>query len=122
MLFNVFPIEDRLNLLPIALAIIAFAIFDFAVNIMGVLRQRFYLDTIPDNIRNSIYSLIPTAILIFSAFIMLFAGSVIEQYGFSATLLAMTVVGTISALIMFLGFHIMPKEREDRPRAEPSDR
>jgi len=109
-IFFIFPIEDKLNLLPIALVIIAFALLDFCVNIMTVLRQRFYLDAIPDHIRNSIYSLIPTTILIVSAFVMLFAGSFIEKYGFTVTLIVMACVGTIAALIMYYGFSVMPKD------------
>ena len=109
-IFLIFPLQDKLNLAPIALVIIAFALLDFCVNIMAVLRQRFYLDAIPDHIRNSIYSLIPTSILLVSAVFMIFAGSFIEQYGFTITLIVMACIGTIAALIMYYGFRIMPKE------------
>jgi MFS family permease len=109
----IFPLQDKLNLAPIALVIVAFAFFDFCVNIMSVLRQRFYLDAIPDHIRNSIYSLIPTTVLIVSAFIMIFAGSFIEQHGFSITLILMACVGTIAALIMYYGFRVMPQDKSN---------
>ena len=107
----IFPLKESLNLAPIALAIIAFAFFDFSANIMFVLRQRFYLDTIPNHIRTSIYSLIPTTVLIVSAFFMIFAGSFIEDYGFTITLIGMACIGTIAALIMYYGFRFMPQNK-----------
>ncbi|MHA1944765.1 MAG: hypothetical protein ACW97W_01585 [Candidatus Hodarchaeales archaeon] len=105
----IFPLQDKINLAPIALVIVAFALLDFSVNIMTVLRQRFYLDAIPDHIRNSIYSLIPTTVLIVSAFFMIFAGSFIEEYDFSFTLIVMACVGTVAALIIYYGFRVMPQ-------------
>ncbi|MHA2096638.1 MAG: hypothetical protein ACW98F_18640, partial [Candidatus Hodarchaeales archaeon] len=60
-----------------------------------VLKPRFYLDVIPDHNRNAIYSLIPTAILVVSMFILPIGGYLIETVGTEVTILILAVNGLI---------------------------
>lgn len=107
-LLVIFPLTQSLNLVPIVLLLIIFAIFDFGVMVLDVLLRRFYLDVVPDNIRNSIYSLIPTLILIFSSPVIIFAGFFVEKYGFSTSLLLMACIGSIGALFIYFGMKSVP--------------
>ena len=50
-------------------------------------------------------------VIIVSAFFMIFAGSFIEDYGFTITLIGMACIGTIAALIMYYGFRFMPQNK-----------
>ena len=56
----------------------------FIVRIGHILRDRIIIDLVPSEVRNSIYSLIPTLISIFSIPLLQIAGLLIDQSGLTA--------------------------------------
>lgn len=108
-IFYFFPLIDSLSLVPIILALTTFIFFDAIVNIMVILQQRLYLDIIPDKIRNSIYSLIPTLSLIVSVPFVIFGGTLIT-IGYSNTLIILAIFGVFAVGFLIAAFKIMPKK------------
>ncbi|MFX1506892.1 MAG: MFS transporter [Promethearchaeota archaeon] len=82
-------------------------------NLRMVLRQRLFLDLIPDRNRNSIYSLIPTLLLITGAPVMIIGGYLIENLGISLTAWILGTVGVFSFIFYYLSIRTIPKEQLD---------
>lgn len=73
----------------------------FFHNIAMILRQRFFLDLIPDKNRNSIYSLIPTLLLIVSAPVAVIGAWLIENLGVSLTAFILGSIGASSVFFYY---------------------
>ncbi|MFW9905653.1 MAG: hypothetical protein ACFFFH_15070 [Candidatus Thorarchaeota archaeon] len=76
-----------------------------------ILTSRFFLDSIPDQNRNSIYSLVPTLLLITSAPVAMIGGSLIKNLGISTTSVILGVFGMISVFFFFLSLSFKATER-----------
>jgi hypothetical protein len=76
-----------------------------------ILRQRLFLDIIPDRNRNSIYSLIPTLLLITGAPVMIIGGFLIENLGISSTAWILGTVGVFSFFFYYVSLRMIPKEQ-----------
>ncbi len=99
------------------LAILSFMLFYapiyFFHGLKMILNSRFFLDSIPDQNRNSIYSLIPTLLLITSAPIAIIGGSLIKNLGISATALILGTFGMVSVFFFSLSFRFKTTKRTD---------
>ena len=112
-LIAIFPLNNNLNLTGIILTIAAMFFLDMGVNAVENLRQKLFLDLIPDEIRNSIYSLIPTLTLIVSAPVVSIAGGVVETIGFPITLGILAGLSIIAAFFYYISTRMMPPIRLD---------
>lgn len=108
LLITIFPLNNEFNISGIILTIVAMFILDMGINAADNLRKKLFLDLIPDEIRNSIYSLIPTLALIVSAPVVTIAGGIVETGGFPQTLAALAGISTISAFFFFISTKKMP--------------
>lgn len=108
LLITIFPLNNEFNISGIILTIVAMFILDMGINAADNLRKKLFLDLIPDEIRNSIYSLIPTLALIVSAPVVSIAGGIVETGGFPQTLAALAGISTISAFFFFISTKKMP--------------
>ena len=66
--------------------------------------QREVLDLVPIKIRNSIYSLIPTIVGLFSIPFMILVGYLIEKYNFSTGIMILALLEITAALFFYLYF------------------
>lgn len=98
----IFPI-DKNTFTPFAifLLITLYSSIMFFHNIAMILRQRFFLDLIPDKNRNSIYSLIPTLLLIVSAPVAVIGAWLIENLGVSLTAFILGSIGASSVFFYY---------------------
>ena len=110
-LIGIFPLNNELNFVGIILTIVVMFILDIGVNAVFSLRQKLFLDLVPDGIRNSIYSLIPTLALIASAPVISIAGGIVESIGFSHTLTILAGISLIAAFFYFISTKRMPPIR-----------
>ena len=75
-----YPINyNRIDYLAIIFVLVLFTVTDIIYVITNLLQQSLFIDVIPDTNRNSIYSLLPTLILIFNAPAVIISGIVIWQ-------------------------------------------
>jgi hypothetical protein len=101
------------NLLPIALIFTTFVASSFFGGFADILTQRVLLDVIPNRIRNSMYSLLPTIATIFAIPQIALFGWLIAFIGFPLTLASCGVVSLIGVLMIVHGFrHDVPKSEE----------
>ncbi|MHA2141764.1 MAG: MFS transporter [Candidatus Thorarchaeota archaeon] len=93
------PAQPTFVLVSVALMALTFAISFSPRYLADVLRPRFYLDVIPNENRNAVYSLIPTLTMIVSIFAVPIGGALIETLGQEATVLVLAVNGLIGSSI-----------------------
>ena len=104
------PLE---NLLPIALIFATFVASSFFGGFADILTQRVLLDVIPNRIRNSMYSLLPTIATLFAIPQIALFGWLITLIGFPLTLASCGIVSIIGVLLIVHGFrHEVPKTEE----------
>jgi MFS family permease len=96
------------NLLAITLILLTFTFTVFFDAFANILEQRILLDVIPDRIRNSVYSLQPTILMLFAIPQIAVFGWLIPIIGFPATLLC---VGCISLCGVFVLRHGLNQPR-----------
>jgi len=84
-LFSLLPPQNNFNLIGFFATIIIMNITNsFIIRIGFVLRDRIIIDLFPSEVRNSVYSLIPTLISVFSIPLLLIAGHLIDHSGMIA--------------------------------------
>ena len=107
-----FPIDTN-SFTPIAIVFLltVYASSLLFHNIRIILRQRLFLDYIPDRNRNSIYSLIPTLLLITGAPMMVIGGVLIQNIGISTTAFILGTVGVFSFIFYYLSLRIIPTKQ-----------
>lgn len=120
--------ENRFEPIAIVLTLAIFSITVIFENIAGLLEQRIFLDAVPDKNRNSIYSLVPTMILIASAPMAIIGGYLIVNFGVPVTLICLGLLGLVASTFSFIAIHLMtadkpaiPDEPKVRIAGVPSD-
>ncbi|MFW9967478.1 MAG: hypothetical protein ACFFEA_10030, partial [Candidatus Thorarchaeota archaeon] len=83
----------------VLLMTLTFAISFSPRYLADVLRPRFYLDVIPNENRNAVYSLIPTLTMIVSIFAVPIGGLLIEELGLETTVLVLAANGLVGSSI-----------------------
>ncbi len=109
------PLTDTLNYLGTGLIFLDFIAAGFFFSISRLLSQKMYLEIIPDDMRNSIYSLLPTLGMLAGAPLVYFLGGVMEEIGFVTAIYVFTIIGLTSALIKFMAmrYYVPPDEPKD---------
>ena len=102
------------SVLPIIFIAITFSLTMIAAACADILTQREMLDVIPNNIRNSMYSLQPTIAMIFAMPQIAIFGWLIPIIGFPVTLVSIGLINVIGVVIIRKGLHQpKPAERAD---------
>ncbi|MHA2040856.1 MAG: MFS transporter [Candidatus Thorarchaeota archaeon] len=93
------PAQSTFVLLSVAIMALSFAISFSPRYLADVLRPRFYLDVIPNENRNAVYSLLPTLTMVVSIFAVPIGGLLIEALGLETTVLVLGMNGLIGSTI-----------------------
>ncbi|MFW9849782.1 MAG: MFS transporter [Candidatus Thorarchaeota archaeon] len=91
-------------LVPVFLMMATFFTFGITYSIIGVLYSQVFIDAIPNRVRNGVYSLFPTIILILSIPQISFFGWLIPIGGLSLTLILMGLVSTVGVILLAKAF------------------
>ncbi|MFX0087900.1 MAG: hypothetical protein ACFFAU_19770 [Candidatus Hodarchaeota archaeon] len=70
-----------------------------------VLRNRLNLDLVPDDIRNSVYSLLPSIMNFLGIFMALIGGTYIKSFGFASTILLTSIISGIGLILSIFGIN-----------------
>lgn len=81
--------------------------------LQGTLQQRINLDLIPDEYRNSLYSLLPTLARSLGIVFVLIAGILIDSYGFNSVFYLLILTSTLGSFLLGLGLLVAPTKVED---------
>jgi MFS family permease len=92
------------TVIPVTLLFLVFIALNMFGAIAGILTQRVMLDVIPNRIRNSMYSLQPTLVMLVSMPLIAFFGWFIPIYGFTPTFLISAVISLFSVVMIWSAF------------------
>ncbi|MFW9845543.1 MAG: MFS transporter [Candidatus Thorarchaeota archaeon] len=99
------PPQSTFVFVSFAMMALAFALAFSPRYLADVLRPRFYLDVIPNENRNAVYSLLPTLTMIVSIFAVPVGGLLIELIGLEASVLVLAVNGLIGSSITSIAIY-----------------
>jgi hypothetical protein len=98
-----------MSLLPIVLIFILYLVTSFFGRMGNIMEKRILLDVVPNRIRNSIYSLIPTLTLFITLPQIMFSSYLISFFGFSSSLIFNGFVALLGVLLIGRGVRLMMK-------------
>lgn len=101
------------SLLPVLLLISLFFICGVFLQLGGVLTSRIYIDAIPNRVRNGVYSLFPTVVMLFAIPQIAFFGWFIQFAGIPITLIACGCISTLGVLMIRRAFSHPPPSPEE---------
>lgn len=93
------PAPEDFSAVAAAVVVLFFALVNLPMSLRGVLMPRFFLDVIPDKNRNSVYSLIPTLVMVASIVSTSVGGAFVESTDTKIVLLVLGAVGLIGSVI-----------------------
>ncbi len=91
-------------LLPVGLMFVIFIVCGIFGGLAGILTQRVMIDVVPNRIRNSMYSLKPTLILLVSIPLIVFFGWAIPIFGFPFTFTICAFIALFGTLSIWKAF------------------
>ncbi len=93
----------QIFILPIALLFVIFVFTGLMSRFAVILTQRLLLDVIPNRIRNSVYSLIPTVAMILAIPQIVIFGVTIQYLGFPVSLMLCALVSLVGVFMVRKG-------------------
>ncbi len=103
------------SLVPVGTMILVFFVLGIFFQLANVLTSRVFVDAIPNRVRNGVYSLFPTIILLLGMPQIIFFGWLISVAPISVTLILTGIVSTLGVLMINKAFQY------PRPEDEPVD-
>jgi MFS family permease len=101
------------SIIPVAIIFAVFFISGIFGNMGMILNQRIMIDVIPSRIRNSMYSLQPTLVMLCSMPIIILFGWLVPNYGFPVTFMISALIALSGALMIKKGFsYPIPKIKD----------
>ncbi|MFW9792787.1 MAG: MFS transporter [Candidatus Thorarchaeota archaeon] len=104
-ILSINPAPSSFSIISFIFVIVAFPIIFGPRYVADVLMPRFYLDVIPDENRNAVYSLIPTLVMIISVFAVPLGALLLEILGQETTILILAVNGLFGASITAIAIY-----------------
>jgi hypothetical protein len=106
------------SLLPVTIMILVFFIAGIPLQLAGVLTSRVFVDAIPNRVRNGVYSLFPTVVLLLGIPQIAFFGWLISV-SIPMTLVSIGIISTLGCLMIRKGLqHPHPLKLEAMESAE----
>jgi MFS family permease len=113
------PPKDEFNLMIYLLLIFFELLFNRTIwPIALTIYNRVVLDLVPSNIRNSIYSLIPTIVNLMAIPFLMILGTLIETYSLTLGLLLVLFFALFATLFLFIAFHFMQKQTSELEKSK----
>ncbi|MHA2174928.1 MAG: MFS transporter [Candidatus Hodarchaeales archaeon] len=81
-------------------------------HLQGIFMGRLEIDLIPDKVRNTVYSLQPTFVVIFSIPFVLIGGFVLSNYGFLEGCILLLLINSFNVLIFGLGLFWLTNQKK----------
>ena len=111
-------------IIPIVLLLCTFIFTGLFGGFANILSQRLLLDVIPNRIRNSVYSLVPTVSMILALPQIVIIGFTIQNLGFPISLIICALVSLVGVLMIRKGLsYPIPAPEEETwgaPKEEPT--
>ncbi len=108
-LFTLLPPQNSFNLIGFLATIVIMNVSNsIVVRIAYILRDRIIIDLIPSELRNSVYSLIPTLTSVFAVPLLVIAGQLVEYFGLIAGVVLAFGICITGSSILFTSLKLRP--------------
>jgi MFS family permease len=108
-LFSLLPPQNSFSLIGFIATIIIMNISNsFVIRIANILRDRIIIDLVPSEVRNSVYSLIPTLISVFGIPLLVIAGQLVEYSGLITGVAFAFGICITGSSILFFSLRLRP--------------
>ncbi|OLS27562.1 MAG: hypothetical protein HeimC3_03410 [Candidatus Heimdallarchaeota archaeon LC_3] len=104
-----FPLTDQFSLFALVLSLIIFSMAAIIHYSSDILKKSVYLELIPNEKRNSFYSLIPTLTMLVSSPLIFIFGILITTHGLVISIVVLATIEIIGALVIGISFHLPEK-------------
>jgi hypothetical protein len=111
-----FPVSAGMALLLVSILFIAGYLI---ATISAILTQRVLIDVIPNRIRNSIYSLRPTLVMIVSLPLVMIFGEIIPRIGFPITFFLLSGISLLGVIVLRRAFNYYIEPAEEVVSSKP---
>lgn len=101
LIFWFFPLNNELNIIAV-LGVIILKGFGFLLALILLMSQRILIDLVPSEIRNSVYSLIPTLAALFGVPFMIIVGFTLDTINFTSGVLILLGLAIVSTVFFML--------------------
>lgn len=102
-LLHLVPFTNKFELSTVVLILALFIIADFIGLGAHLIRKKIFVDLVPDNIRNSFYSLETTLIVLVASPLVILVGYIIDKYGYSSAVAFLGLFPVIGGVLIYLG-------------------
>ncbi len=111
-LFSLLPPQNSFNLVGFLATIIIMNVSNsFVIRIAYILRDRIIIDLVPSEVRNSVYSLIPTLNSVFGIPLLVIAGQLVEYSGLIAGVTLAFGICITGSFLLFTSLRLRPTTR-----------
>jgi MFS family permease len=107
------PPQNEIQLHSSTTIFILFQIVGITMLFQNVFNNRVQIQLIPNEIRNSIYSLIPTLMTMFGLFFAYFGGLFMSDHKFEDGILLLSGLTTVGSIITGIGLYLLSKVKEE---------
>ncbi|MHA2173901.1 MAG: MFS transporter [Candidatus Hodarchaeales archaeon] len=114
LILHLIPLTDAFNIQGIVLVALIFTLAGIFDQLTMVLRQRIMIDLVPERIRNSVYSLIPTIVGVLSVPFMSIVGALIGIFSISTGILFLAIFEIAAAFAFYIAFKLPKKESQEK--------
>ena len=105
LVINLIPESTGFNLIGVlAVMGISILINGTLLQLTVILRRRLLFDLIPSEIRNSVYSLIPTITALFGIPVLTIFGYLVDSFGLTVALFGVLLIELVSTFLIYTGF------------------
>ncbi|MFX0090219.1 MAG: MFS transporter [Candidatus Hodarchaeota archaeon] len=108
------PITGTFEPIAIILTIIILTFTPLIFYTANIIQQRIFFDLVPDQNRNSVYSLIPTLVLIINAPSALIGGQFLDIFGLTSTLFFLAFLGVLYPMFFYISIRLIPPKVLDQ--------
>ena len=108
--FWIFPMKNEFTLFPVIVYLIIAFFFPLLDLPAELLERSFYLETIPNSLRNSYYSLLSTLIALMSFPGLLLGGYVIDTLGYVSVVILIIILLIMSTSLILIGLNEKPRK------------
>jgi MFS family permease len=113
------PLE---SLIPVVFMLVMFVVGGLLYAFASILTQRVILDQIPNEIRNSVYSLIPTVAMLFAIPQILIVGPAIQSVGFIPALLFIALISLLGTYMIHKALSYPTPILDEKPEDSQSEK
>lgn len=101
------PLENEWNIIANIVILILFSMSSIVSVVVNSLESRLYVDLIPSEYRNSVYSLIPTLTAFFAICVLPLTGRLIQQEGLISGLWVVITLSSIGTLMLHWSIYLL---------------